>query len=160
MLREVLIFVSCGTAVYVWLCALVAPVFSASQQLIRHVADARAWGMLGLALGSALVWTLVPAAALFLLASLEPEAALAILQSASLDVAVLIGLIAWSIRATVFGVPRLDPDLEIAVALALVALVRDDGRTLGRVEKIYRDLVIAPAMTSGGRRSRSHYATA
>jgi hypothetical protein len=160
MLREVLIFISCGTAVYVWLCAIVAPVFSASKQLIRHVADARAWGMLGLALGSALVWTLVPAAALFLLASLEPEAALAVLQSASLDVAVLTGLIAWSIRATGFGVPRLDPDLEIAVALALVALVRDDGRTLGRVEQIYRDLVIAQAMTSGGGRSRSHYATA
>ena len=139
MFRDVVLLMSCGAVIYLWLCVIVSPLASSLRALVRTRADHTAWLAFGLAAGGAVLWTAIVAGAVALGMMLEPRAGLRVLASgaggrgASVGVVVWLGqLIAWA-RA-----PRLGSAVETATALAVVAFVRDDAATLARVEGLYR----------------------
>lgn len=138
MVRDVIIVGSSATAIYGWLCAAIPPLVRALRTAAsRHTAAA--WSALALALGGALVWTIVPAALTFVFLMLEPRAGLALVSSVAWLPGVVAGAACWVCHAaTARHVPRIGADFEVATALAIVALVRDDSATLARIEQLYR----------------------
>ena len=137
MLREILILVSCGSVGYAWLCAVTAPLVRAMRSVVQS-STRDAWLALALAVGAALLWTAIIAAAILLAMMLEPRAGLALLGSQLFWPGVVSGAIVWcgQLIATV-RVPRFGDDLEAAAALAIVALVDDGPETLMRVHRLY-----------------------
>lgn len=138
MVRDAILVGSSAAAIYGWLCAVVPPLVRAIRTATsRHTAAA--WGALALAAGGALLWTIVPAAIGFVFLMLEPQTGLALVGSAAWVPGVVAGAACWvSHAATARRVPRIGPDFEVATALAIVALVRDDSATLARIEQLYR----------------------
>ncbi|HEY3885777.1 MAG TPA: hypothetical protein VGL62_11245 [Vicinamibacterales bacterium] len=150
MLRDVIILGSCASAFYAWLCAIVSPIARAIDAVaVRRATAARA--ALALAIGGGLLWTLIGLAGLFVSMMLEPRAGLALLTSPLGLVGLGAGLAAWAVYAgTTRHVPRIGSTFEVATALAIVALVRDDPDTLARIEALYRANA-APESPSHGR---------
>jgi len=73
---------------------------------------------------------------------LEPQAGLLLLQTNWLAPGLALGVGAWCLQLAVERrLPRLGASFEIATALAIVASVRDDDKTLSRVEALYRAVV-------------------
>lgn len=143
MLREIAILVSSGTAIYIWLSAVCAPLMSAIMTIGRDPLHARAWRAAGLAATTAVLWTSIATALMLLLATLAPLTALAIVESPVRYAALVAGTAVWIARSAWIGVPRLGTDAEIASALAVVSLFRDDLETLRAVEALYRERVLA-----------------
>jgi hypothetical protein len=142
MSNEILMFLGCATAGYVWLCAIVAPLVTAVRSALRERAM-RAVVALGLALAAALLWTIVPLALVFLLMMLQPAFGSALLQTRAAGPGVLAGVCGWLLRlAFERRIPRLGATFEAASALAIVAAVDDSPRTLRSVESLYRALAI------------------
>jgi hypothetical protein len=142
MLKDVLMFGSFASAAYAWLSAIVAPLATALRSWVR---DRRRGAMLvvGLAAAGALLWTLVPMALTLLGMMLEPRAGMVLLRTRTLVPGLAVGAGAWLLRlAFARRVPRLGDTFEAATAIAIVAAVKDDERTLGRVESLYRALAI------------------
>jgi hypothetical protein len=142
MLKDSLMLVSCGTAGYAWLSAIVAPLVCAARASIREGASRRALAALALAAGGAALWTCVPAGLALLAMILEPRVGLVVLRTRLLVPGVALGVCAWLVHlALERRMPRLGATFETATALAIVAAVRDDDRTLSRVESLYRAVV-------------------
>lgn len=157
MLRDLVILLLCATAIYAWLCATVAPLMRAGRAAIARGAGTSAWTALSLATGAGALWTIVAVGAALLFMMLEPGAGLVLLASAATLAGLAIGAVAWGTQwALTERVPRLGPDFEVASALAIVALVRDDAETLARVEELYRTVAVdghAAVLRSGLRRA-------
>jgi hypothetical protein len=151
MLREVLILLSCGSVGYAWLCAVTAPLVRAVRSVV-HSSTRDAWFAFALALGAALLWTAIIAAAILLAMMLEPRAGLALLGSGLFWPGVVSGAIVWcgQFIATV-RVPRFGGDLEAAAALAIVALIDDEPETLSRVHRLYAAHAIGDVSFGGSR---------
>jgi hypothetical protein len=129
---------------YLWLCVIASPLASSFRSLIRHGADRTAWAAFALAAGGAVLWTAIVAGAIVLGMMLEPRAGLALLRSDTGWRGVSLGSIVWACQLLAFArVPRLGRTFEIATALAIVAIVRDDPTTLSRVERLYRTHAVA-----------------
>jgi hypothetical protein len=143
MLRDVLMLGSCVTASYAWLSAIVSPLVRAIRASVREHASRRALAALALATGGAVLWTFVPAGLALLGMMLEPRAGLMLLRAKHWILPGLaLGVCAWCVHAFVERtLPRLGATFETATALAIVAAVRDDDRTLARVESLYRAVV-------------------
>ncbi|HEX9368875.1 MAG TPA: hypothetical protein VF921_19750 [Vicinamibacterales bacterium] len=155
MLRDIAVLLSCGAMSYVWLCVIASPLVNSARSLIRRGTDRTAWAALGLALAGAILWTTIIAGVILLAMMLEPRAGLALLRTGVEWRGVSLGNVVWICQFLAFArVPRVGPTIETATALAIVALVRDDPRTLSRVERLYRAhaVTIAPAeaAVSGG----------
>jgi hypothetical protein len=155
MLREILILLSCGSVGYAWLCAVTAPLLRAVRSVVQ--APTRpAWLALALALGAALLWTAIIAAAILLAMMLEPRAGLALLTSHLFWPGISSGAIVWCGQLLVtLRVPRFGSDVEAAAALAIVALVDDGPETLMRVHQLYASHAIGlsnPRVSLGGAR--------
>jgi hypothetical protein len=151
MLREILILLSCGSVGYAWLCAVTAPLVRAMRSVVQS-STRDAWLALALAVGAALLWTAIIAAAILLAMMLEPRAGLALLGSRLFWPGVVSGAIVWcgQLIATV-RVPRFGDDLEAAAALAIVALVDDGPETLMRVHRLYALHAIGDVSFGGSR---------
>ena len=146
MLSSVVILLSCGAVSYLWLCVIASPLVTSLRSLARHGADRTAWAAFALAAGGAVLWTAIVAGAIVLGMMLEPRAGLAVLRSDLGWRGVSLGNVVWSVQLLSFArLPRLGPAFETATALALVAIVRDDPRTLSRVERVYREHAMASA---------------
>src|SRR5258708_34242071 len=146
MFRDVVMVMSCGAVSYLWLCVIVSPLASSLRSLVRHGADRTAWAAFALAAGGAVLWTAIVAGAVVLGMMLEPRAGLALLRSEVGWRGVALGNIVWLCQLLAFAhVPRIGPALETATAIAVVAPVRDDPRTLSRVETPYRAHAVAAA---------------
>lgn len=149
MLQTLLMLSFSGGMTSVWLTACVGPIATAGRRMLRGRSGAGA--AFSLALGAAALWTLVLAAPWMLLFFLAPAEAvrLAAAINHAVDGAIL-GLGAWlfvaGIRRTL---PRFNDDIEIAAALALVALVRSDEETMSRTERIYEAHAVAPHAAEG-----------
>jgi hypothetical protein len=143
MLRDFVMLGSCGTAGYAWLSAIVSPLVCALRASVRERASRRALAALALAAGGAVLWTFVPAGLAMLGLMLEPRAGLAILRMREwLVPGLALGACAWCVHFAIErSMPRLGTTFETATALAIVAAVRDDDRTLARVESLYRAVV-------------------
>ena len=143
MLRDVLIIISCGSAGYAWLCAIAAPLLRAVRSFVRR-ATRQAWIAVALAIGAALVWTAIVAAAIVLAMILEPRAGLVLLASRLFWPGVGAGSAAWVAQlALTSHVPSFGGAFELDTALAIVAVVDDDPRALARVHAIYASHALA-----------------
>jgi hypothetical protein len=144
MFKDVVMVLSCGAVSYLWLCVIVSPLASSFRSLVRHGADRTAWAAFALAAGGAVLWTAIVAGAVVLGMILEPGAGLALMRSDVGWRGVALGNVVWLCQLLAFAhVPRLGPAFETATAVAVVALVRDDPRTLSRVETLYRAHAVA-----------------
>ena len=158
MFRDGVILLSSGAVSYVCLCAIVSPLANSVRSLVRHGSDRTAWAAFGLASCGAILWTAAIAGSVLLAMMLEPRAGLAVLGSGAGWRGVSLGNVVWACQLLAFArVPRLGQTIETATALALVAVVRDDPRTLSRVERLYRAhaVTLAPegtVVSGGGRR--------
>jgi len=142
MLKDALMLGTFGTASYAWLSAIVAPLVCAASALVRERWSRRALAALGLAAGGAVLWTFVPAGLALLGMMLEPRVGLMLLQTRWVAPGLVLGVCAWCVHLAIErSLPRLGPTFEIATAIAIVAAVRDDDRTLARVERLYRAVV-------------------
>jgi len=142
MLKDVLTLGSFGTASYAWLSAIVAPLVRATSALVRERGSRRAVAALALATGGAVLWTFLPAGLALLGMMLEPRVGLMLLQTKWVVPGLALGVCAWCVHFAIErSLPRLGPAFETATALAIVASVRDDDRTLARVEALYRAVV-------------------
>jgi len=142
MLKDLVMLGSCGTAAYTWLSAIVSPLVCAIRAFVREHASRRALAALALAAGGAVLWTFVPAGLALLGMMLEPRVALQLFHPRWLMAGFALGVCAWCARLAIEGsMPRLGATFETATALAIVAAVRDDDRTLARVESFYRAVV-------------------
>jgi hypothetical protein len=142
MLKDLVMLATCGTASYAWLSAIVSPIVRAGRAAIRQRGSRVSLAMLALAAGAAVLWTIVPAGFTLLGMMLEPQAGLELLQTTWLAPGLAMGAAAWCVHlAAERRIPRLGATFETATALAIVAAVRDDDRTLARVEGLYRALV-------------------
>ena len=135
MIEAVALTVAFGTATYVWLTATARPLLMGARATLRVW-----WGdgwryALPLALGVTALATFVPVAALVLVTMSAPTLWLYVTDTPWLRLGALIGAGVWAARAAAAGAPRLPVDLEVALALAVVALTQDDGATLSRVER-------------------------
>lgn len=148
MFLDVLMLATAAAATYACLCAIVAPLVGALRNAIRRP-GARACAAVALAAGGALLWTIIPAGAALLLMICEPRLGLAFVGSPAPVAGPIIGGVVWLAHAAWSrALPRLGPGVETATALAIVAMVRDDDATLGRVELLYREMALAPLRTS------------
>src|SRR5258708_35664480 len=138
MLRDVLILASCGSVGYAWLCAVASPLVRAIRSVLRRGAARAAWSALGLAVAAAVLWTAISGATILLAMILEPRAGLALMQSQLFWPGIWVGNLTWALHlAMTLRAPRFGSTFEIASALAIVALVNDDPRTLARVHHVY-----------------------
>jgi len=137
MLRDILILLSCASVGYGWLCAVTAPLVRAMRSVVQ-TSTRQAWLAFALAIGAALLWTAIMAAAILLAMMVEPGAGLALLGSHLFWPGFAIGAAVWCGQLlTTLRVPRFGNDLEAAAALAIVALVDDEPDTLIRVHRLY-----------------------
>jgi hypothetical protein len=144
MLREAILAFSTAGAVYAWLCAVAAPLVGSGRSVLRHF-SVGAWEAFALASAGAILWAVVASAAIVLALTLEPAAGLALLGNAPLWPGVLMGAGFWAVQlALTSRLPRVGRELEIATALAIVGIVRDDEPTLARAERWYVDEAIDP----------------
>ena len=154
MTVDALILAAGASAAYSWLCAAAAPVGLALNHLIVMRGTRRAWAILMLAAGGAVLWTLVAAAAALLAIVLVPGAALAILLSAVTVPALSLGVMLWGVETVVTArLPRIGPAFELETALAPLCVAGDAA--VVAAEREYSAFVIDEApweARSGARR--------
>jgi hypothetical protein len=144
MFRELWLMLFSAGAAYAWLCAVGAPVIGSMRSLARR-ADTDAWSAFALAVAGAILWAAIAGAALLLLATLQPRAGLALLDANALWPRLLLGTVVWGSHWTFsWRIPRFGARFETATALAIVALAKEDTRTLERVGCIYTVHAIDP----------------
>ena len=137
MIAAIAIVALTGGGTYTWLTAVTLPVWQGMKASL-HAWWGDGWrGAFPLAVGVGALVTAVPAAATMLLTMSAPALVLYMLNSPFLQLGVVSGAALWCVRASVAGVPRLPEDLEIALALAVVALEHPDAATLSSVERRY-----------------------
>lgn len=138
MLRELMLLGACAGAAHTWLSAVTSPLLAALRRsMTDHAAAARQ--ALALAVAGAVAWTIIAVGGGLLFLMLEPALGLALLDTHAAAAAFAFGAVAWVVQALAANrAPRLGATFEVATALAIVALVRDDPATLRRVEGLYR----------------------
>jgi hypothetical protein len=139
MLKDLMMFASVAGVGYTWLCATVAPLVTSARSCLREHASRRALAGFGLACAAAVLWTIVPTVIALVGMMLEPRASLALLQLQLVGPGLAVGLSVWLLHFAVEQrLPRIGPTFEAATAIAIVAAVKDDDRTLAKVEGLYR----------------------
>lgn len=143
MLNDLMMFATIAAATYAWLCAIVAPLVTAARSCVRAHATRRALAGLALACSAAVLWTVLPIVLALVALMLEPRVGLALLQARIAAPGLGAGLGVWLLRFAVDQrLPRLGSTFETATAIAIVAAVNDNERTLGRVEALYREVAV------------------
>ena len=150
MIKPVAITMVIGAISYIWLTVVALPVAMGLR------ATFQAWwgngwrGALPITLGIAALTAAIPSAAIVLLTMTTPSVVY-LLDAPGLPLGLLSGTAVWCARATLLGVPRLSADVEMALALAVVALKTDEVATLSTVEKRYGQHVLrSPAGAARG----------
>jgi hypothetical protein len=132
-----------GGATYTWLTAVMLPVWQGLKTSLQ------AWwgdgwrGAFPLTIGVAALVTVVPAAAAMLLTMSDPGFVLSVAAGPFLAVGAVSGAVLWCARAALAGAPRLPVDVEITLALSVVALKHPDAATQSRVEQRYHHYMLS-----------------
>ena len=139
-----------GAISYLWLTAVTLPVSMGLRATSHQVWSGDGWrSALPITLGIAALTAAIPTAAIVVLTTTAPSMVY-VLDSACLPVGLLIGAVVWCTRATALGVPRLSADVEMALALAVVALKTDEVATLSAVERRYGQYVLGVRVSATG----------
>ena len=138
-----------GAISYLWLTTVMLPL-SMGLRATSQVWSGDGWrSALPITLGIAALTAAMPAAAIVLLTMTAPLTVY-VLDSACLPVGLLTGAAVWCARAIALGVPRLSADVEMALALAVVALKTDEVATLSAVVRRYGQYVLrSPVPVTG-----------
>jgi hypothetical protein len=131
-----------GTASYLWMTASAGPVSQALRATLRSRRGSGWRYALPVAIGVAALAAVMVSAMTMLIVMSAPHAGELIADRGLLTTGALSGLAIWSLRAAALGAPRLSPDVEIALALAVVALKTDDAVLLSMVEREYARCVV------------------
>jgi hypothetical protein len=139
-----------GAISYLWLTTVTLPV-SMGIRATFQVWSGGGWrGALPITFGLAGLTAAIPTAAIVLLTMTDPSLVY-VLDATGLRLGLVTGCAVWCARAVALGVPRLSADVEVALALAVVALKTDEIATLSMVEKRYGEHVLrAPVRTARG----------
>jgi hypothetical protein len=133
-----------GAAVYVWLTVSLRPMTGALLAM-RRSRGRHGWPYaLPLAIGVSTVTAAAAFACAVVIAMCAPYIGAVLADPGVLIVGASSGLLVWSVRAAALGAPRLSPDVEMALVLAVVALKSDDPALLSRVEREYARQVLDP----------------
>ena len=144
MLRDAVLLMSFGAASYLWLCAIARPLASSGRAVLVRRGDRTAWTALALAVAGAALWTAALAGTIVVGRMIESAAGVAILRSDIIWRGITLGNIVWVCQMVTFArMPRFGPTFETSTAIAMVAFVWDDPRTLSRVERLYRAHAVA-----------------
>jgi len=139
MLNDMMAYAGVAGLAYGWLCAIAAPLVNTARACVRERLSARALAAFALATAGAMLWTIVPAGLLLLAMMLLPDAGLAMLRAHPFGPGLVAGAATWLIHLGIERrAPRFGDTFEAATAIGIVAAVRDDDRTLARVEVLYR----------------------
>lgn len=131
-----------GAVSYLWLTGVTLPL-SMGLRATLQVWWGEGWrSALPVTLGMAVLAAAIPSAAFVLLTMSVPSVGMYLLDAAGLPLGLLAGVAVWCARAATFGVPRLSPDVEMALALAVVALKSDDVAVISTVERRYGQHVL------------------
>lgn len=132
MLLPVAMTTIIGAVSYLWLTVVTRPL----SQGLR--ATFQVWpSALPITLGMALLAAAIPAAAFVLLTMGAPSVWTYLLDAAGLPLGLLAGVAVWCARVVTIGVPRVPPDIEMALALAVVALRSNDTAVISTAERQY-----------------------
>jgi hypothetical protein len=126
-----------GAGTYVWLTVSAIPIARGLRATLRS-----RWGhgwryALPVAIGVSAIAAAIAVALAIVIAMCAPHTAVLFGDPVLLAIGSFAGLIVWCARAAALGPPRLGPDLEVALALAVVALKSDDATLLSTVEREY-----------------------
>ena len=144
MLRDAVLLMSFGAGSYLWLCAIASPLASSGRSLLVRRGDRTAWTALALAVAGAALWTAALAGVIAGGRIIESAAGVTVLRSDIIWRGITLGNIAWVCQMLTFArMPRFGPTFETSTAIAMVAFVWDDARTLSRVERLYRAHAVA-----------------
>jgi hypothetical protein len=128
---------SIGAVVYLWLTVSTLPIRQALRATLRS-RGGHGWRYaLPLAIGVSAIAAATASACAIVIAMCSPHAGALLGDPELLTIGVFSGLIVWCARAAALGAPRLSPDAEVALALAVVALRSDDAARLSTVERKY-----------------------
>lgn len=129
------IIVAAGSAAYIWLTLVGAPMAMAIKLMVQPspaYSRSRLWAI---AMGSALLVTVIGAAAFFLATLAAPAAVQLLIGRPELLLGLQIGAVLWAARSGALGRPRLAPERELALALAAVRLAISDPSARARIEE-------------------------
>jgi hypothetical protein len=140
-----------GAVSYLWLTVVTRPL-SQGLRATFHLWRGDGWrSALPITLGMALLAAAIPAAAFVLLTMSAPSVWTYLLDAAGLPLGLLAGGAVWCARAAAVGVPRVPPDVEMALALAVVALRSNDIAVISTAERQYGQHVLGmPVRTTYG----------
>jgi len=131
-----------GAISYVWLTVATHPLWKGLRTTLQtRAGDGWAAGF-PLTAAMAALSAAIPVTASALIAMAYPRVAAELPTWVGLPVGFLAGLVTWIGRAAIFGMPRVSPDVEVALALAVVALRNDDPGILSRVERQYERYIL------------------
>jgi hypothetical protein len=149
MFEAIAVSTAIGTMTYLWMTVSASPVSQGLRATLRTRVDG--WRCaLPLAMAVSVIAALVVLALVMLVVMYAPHTGALIGDRALLATGSVAGLIVWCGRAAVFGAPRLSRDVEIALALAVVALKADDARLLSMVEREYARHIVNGGADSHG----------
>jgi hypothetical protein len=141
MFQAVAIATASGTVSYLWMTASALPLTRAFRATCRN--GRHGWRYaLPLAVGGSVMAALAVSALVVLIVMSQPQLGASFGDRAILATGSLTGLALWCVRSAALGVPRLGHDIEMALALAVVALRTDDAELLSRVEHEYARHVV------------------
>jgi hypothetical protein len=133
-----------GVAVYVWLTVSTLPIASALRATVRS-RGRHGWRYaLPLAIAVSAFTVAAAFACAVVIAMFAPHTGALLADHGVLSVGAASALLVWSARAAALGAPRLGPDVEMALVLAVVALKSDDAALLSTVEREYTRHVLDP----------------
>ena len=131
-----------GAVSYLWLTVVTLPVSLGLRATFQVWRGEGSWSALPITLGMAVLAAAIPAAAFVLLTMSVPSVGTYLLDPAGGPVGLLAGVAVWCARGAAFGVPRVPPDVEMALALAVVALRSDDIAVISTAERQYGQHVL------------------
>ena len=142
MLGPIALTTLMGAISYMWLTVVGHPLWRGLRATLQTRSGGGWAAGLPLTGAMAVLAAAIPAAACTLMTMVYPSAAAALPDWAGMPFGLLVGLFTWLARTVLFGIPRASPDVELALALAVVALKNDDPGNLSRIEGQYERFIL------------------
>jgi len=126
-----------GAVSYLWLTVSTRPI-SRGLRATRRTRWGHGWRYaLSLTIGVSAIAAAMASALAIVIAMFSPDAGALLGDPVMLTTGIFAAMIMWCARAAAFGAPRFSQDVEVALALAVVALRTDDAALLAKVEREY-----------------------
>jgi hypothetical protein len=131
-----------GAVSYLWLTASTLPITHGLRATLRSRCGHGWRYALPLATGVSGMTAAIALAVAIVMSMFSPYVGTLLGDPALMTIGSAAGLLAWCARTAALGAPRLSPDVELALVLAILALKSDDATLLSTVEREYSRHVI------------------